>query len=61
MYLVKDVEGYNGMIPYAFRHITASRKIAIFDSKDEAVKAVGMARKHDGADYLPLILETVIR
>lgn len=35
--------------------------IAIFNSKDEAVKAVEIAREHDGGDYLPIILGTVIK
>lgn len=35
--------------------------IAIFNSKDEAVKAIEIAREHDGDDYRPIILEIVIK
>lgn len=61
MYLVKDVEGYNGITPYAFRHINNSWEIATFDTKEEAIKAIEIAREHDGGDYLPIVLETVIK
>lgn len=55
------IEGYNEMIPYAFKHIATSRKIATFDSKGEAIKSIDIAREHDGDDYRPIILEIVIK
>ena len=59
MYLVKDAESYNGIVTYAFRHVHNSWEIAVFDTRDEAVKAVEAAHEHDGGDYLPIILEIV--
>lgn len=61
MYLVKDAKSYSRVVPYAFRYINSSWEIATFDSKDEAIKAIEIAREHDGGDYLPIILETVIK
>lgn len=61
-FLVKDVKNFLGIIiPYAFQHVKLPWEIAIFDSKNDAIEAIGIAREHDGGDYLPIILETVIK
>lgn len=36
-------------------------KTAKFDTKEEAIAACEEARKYDGADYTPIILEALVQ
>lgn len=59
---MRDVKIFNGQtMPFAFRDCEQMGwNIAKFDTKEEAIAACEEARKYDGANYLPVILETLV-
>lgn len=61
-FLVRDVEVFGNVVPFAFRDCEQQEwKIAKFDTKEEAIAACEEARKYDGADYTPIILEALVQ
>lgn len=61
-FLVRDVEVFGNVVPFAFRDCEQQEwKIAKFDTKEEAIAACEEARKYDGADYTPIILEELVQ
>lgn len=63
LFLARDVEMDNGQIaPFAFKYCEQMDwQIAKFDTKDEAIAACEEAKKHDGSNYTPVILETLVQ
>ncbi|WP_302302181.1 hypothetical protein [Paraprevotella xylaniphila] len=62
LFLVRDVEVFGNVVPFAFRDCEQQEwKIAKFDTKEEAIAACEEARKYDGADYTPIILEALVQ
>lgn len=62
LFLVKDVEIFGNVVPFAFRDCEQHEwKIARFDTKEEAIAACEEARKYDGAIYTPIILEALVQ
>lgn len=61
-FLVRDVEIFGNVVPFAFRDCGQQEwNIAKFDTKKEAIAACEEARKYDGADYTPIILEALVQ
>lgn len=61
LFLVKDVEINGQVVPFGFRHCQyRERQIAKFDKREDAIAAYEEARKHDRANYTPVILETLV-
>lgn len=61
-FLVRDAEIFGNVVPFAFRDCEQQEwNIAKFDTKEEAIAACEEARKYDGADYTPIILEALVQ
>lgn len=59
-FLVKNAEGYNGIIPFAFRCFQFKEQIVYFDSKEEAIAAYKKAFECEEVQGLPVILEAIV-
>lgn len=62
LFLVRNVEIYGNIVPFAFRDCEMQNwQIAKFDTKEEAIAACEEAKEYDGNDYTPVILETLVQ
>ena len=61
LFLVKDVEINGQTVPFAFKYCQyRERQIAKFNKREDAIAACEEAKKHDRANYTPVILETLV-
>lgn len=62
LFLTRNVEMDNGQIvPFGFKYCEQMDwQIAKFDTKDEAIAAYEEAKEYNGANYTPVILETLV-
>lgn len=59
-FLLRNIDGFNGTIPYGFRYFQFKHEIAYFDTREEAITACEEAFKYEGTQGLPVILEAIV-